>query len=149
MITEINESKMLTKHVSCECKCKFDGRKCNSDQKWNIDKCRCKCKKHHIYELEYIWNPATSSSKSNKYLASIIDDSVLTCDEIIEETKTIPINFNEKNITCKTKNIYKKYICFTCLFINCYSIIDSCWYFRLSNKISSKIKTLPSHITLC
>ena len=110
MITEINESKILTKHVSCECKCKFDGRKCNSDQKWNIDKCRCKCKKHHIYELEYIWNPATSSSKSNKYLASIIDDSVLTCDEIIEETKSIPINFNEKNITCKTKNIYKKYI---------------------------------------
>ena len=26
----INESKTLTKHVSCECKCKFDGRKCNS-----------------------------------------------------------------------------------------------------------------------
>ena len=24
MITGINESKILTKHVSCECKCKFD-----------------------------------------------------------------------------------------------------------------------------
>ena len=32
MITGINESKTLTKHISCECKCKFDGRKCNSDQ---------------------------------------------------------------------------------------------------------------------
>ena len=32
MITVINESKTLTKHVSCECKCRFDGRKCNSDQ---------------------------------------------------------------------------------------------------------------------
>ena len=30
MITGINESKTLTKHISCECKCKFDGRKCNS-----------------------------------------------------------------------------------------------------------------------
>ena len=24
-----NESKTLAKHVSCECKCKCDGRKCN------------------------------------------------------------------------------------------------------------------------
>ena len=26
-----NEWKTLPKHISCECKCKFDGRKCNSD----------------------------------------------------------------------------------------------------------------------
>ena len=32
IITGINESKTLTKHVSCECKCRFNGRKCNSDQ---------------------------------------------------------------------------------------------------------------------
>ena len=25
MITGINESKTLTKHISCKCKCKFDG----------------------------------------------------------------------------------------------------------------------------
>ena len=31
MITEINESKTLTKHTSCECKCKCDGRMCNSN----------------------------------------------------------------------------------------------------------------------
>ena len=34
IITEINESKALKKHISCECKCRFDGRKCNSDQWW-------------------------------------------------------------------------------------------------------------------
>ena len=39
MITRINETKTLTKHISCECKCKFDERKCNSDQWWNNDKC--------------------------------------------------------------------------------------------------------------
>ena len=32
MITRIKESKTLTKHISCECKCKFDGTKCNSNQ---------------------------------------------------------------------------------------------------------------------
>ena len=32
IITGINESKTLTKHISCECKCKFDEKKCNSKQ---------------------------------------------------------------------------------------------------------------------
>ena len=45
MITGINKSKTLTKHLSCKCKCKFDGRKCNSDQWWNNDKCWYDCKK--------------------------------------------------------------------------------------------------------
>ena len=44
----------------------------------------------------YIWNPTTCSCKNGKYLANIIDGSVITCDNIIEETKTIPTNFNEK-----------------------------------------------------
>ena len=39
-ICEIYKSKILTKHVSCECRCKFDGRKCNSNEQWNNDKCR-------------------------------------------------------------------------------------------------------------
>ena len=44
MITGINKSKTLTKHTPCECKCKFDGGKCNSDQWWNNNKCQCECK---------------------------------------------------------------------------------------------------------
>ena len=35
MITGIIESKTLTKHISCECKCKLDGTKCSSIQWWN------------------------------------------------------------------------------------------------------------------
>ena len=27
VVTDINESKTLTKHLSCECKCRFDGKK--------------------------------------------------------------------------------------------------------------------------
>ena len=38
MITEKNESKILTKDISCECKCKFDERKCNSNPKLHNDK---------------------------------------------------------------------------------------------------------------
>ena len=110
MITGINESKTLTKHISCECKCKFDGRNCNSDQWWNNDKCRCECKKRHVCEKDYVWNPATCNCENGKYLASIMDDSAITCDKIIEsyqeETTTISNNFNEKKATCKTQNFY-------------------------------------------
>ena len=60
--------------------------------------------KYHIFDKGYIWNPATCSYKNSIYLASIIDDSVNMCDEIVEETKTIPTNFNETNIICETKN---------------------------------------------
>ena len=38
MIKRINKSKTLIKHISCECRCEFDSRKCDSRQKWNNDK---------------------------------------------------------------------------------------------------------------
>ena len=41
IITGINESKTLTNHILCECKCNFDGRKWNSNQNWNNEKCWC------------------------------------------------------------------------------------------------------------
>ena len=83
-IAGVNESKTVTKHISWECKCKFDGRKCISNQKWNNDKCQCEWKNYNICEKDYIWNPATHSCENGKYLASIIDNSVITCDEIID-----------------------------------------------------------------
>ena len=44
MITGKNESKTLTKHISCKCKCKFNGRKFNSNQFWYNDKSWYECK---------------------------------------------------------------------------------------------------------
>ena len=100
--------------------------KCNLNQWWNNDKCRCECKKHHICEKDYVWNPTTYSCENGKYLASIMDDSMIICDEVIksydEEIKTIPTYFNKKNIKCKTQNVYV----LLDFFINCYYIIDSC-----------------------
>ena len=40
--------------------------------------------KNIIYvKKDYIWNPATCSCKNIKY-SSIIDDTVITCDKIID-----------------------------------------------------------------
>ena len=39
-----------------------------------------------------------------------MDYSAIICDEVIKsydkEIQTIPTNFNEKKVTCKTRNIY-------------------------------------------
>ena len=44
MITAINESKILTKYVSCKCERKSDGRKLRSNQNSDNYKRRCDCK---------------------------------------------------------------------------------------------------------
>ena len=64
----------------------------------------CVCKKRHLCKKYYIWNPATCICGNVNYLASIMDDSVITGDEIIdaetkwndEEAKTAPTNLHEK-----------------------------------------------------
>ena len=83
MITGINELKTLTKHISCKFKCRFDGRKCNSDQWWNNDKCRCECKKSHVCEKDCVWNPARCNCKNRKYFGNIMNNSTIMFDEII------------------------------------------------------------------
>ena len=115
MITGKNESKTLAKHVSWECKCRFDGRKWNADQWWNNDKCRRECKKRHVCEKDYVWNAATCSCENGKYLASIMDDLAIICDEVDadaeaklnDEAKSYDeTNINEKKATCKMQNFY-------------------------------------------
>ena len=56
--------------------------------------------------------------KYGKYLAGIIDDSAIICDEVMDadakpspknhydETKAIPTNFNEKKVTFKMQSVY-------------------------------------------
>ena len=128
-ITGINESKTLKKHISCECKCRFDERKCNSYQWWNNDKCICDCKKRHVCE-DYACSPATCRCENGKCLSSTMEDLAITCDEIIEsydeKTETFPTNFHEKKTTCKRKKIRNFILYFTCIIINYYSIIDIC-----------------------
>ena len=107
MITGINESKTLTKDILCERKCKFDGIKCNLDQWCGITRnVHVSVKTSYIIEKDYILQPTTRICKNGKYLASIMDDSAIVCNEVIEsydeEKKTIPTNFNENKAICKT-----------------------------------------------
>ena len=42
MITNKDEAKAMTEHISCDCKCKFNSTTCNSKQKWNNKTCHVK-----------------------------------------------------------------------------------------------------------
>ena len=54
----------------------------------------------NVCEKDYVWNPATCSCKNGKYLASVMDVSVIMCDEVIESYNE-ETNFNEKKAACK------------------------------------------------
>ena len=102
-------------------------------------------------EKDCIWNPFTCSCKNGKYLASIIDDSVIRCGEVIDaeaksndkETKTIPTNFNEKNITCKTQNFY---VLLAFLLVTIALLIAVSVYCYLIKYRANQKHSLPFHV---
>ena len=61
-----------------------------------VDKCRCECKKRRIYEKNYIWNPATCNHENGNYLASIMDDSAIICNEVIDVDAKLSLKDNEE-----------------------------------------------------
>ena len=78
MITGINESKTL-----------------------NVD---VNVKNGMLVKKDYVWNPATCNFENGKYLASIMDDSAIKCDEIIELYNE-ETNFDEKKAGCRTQHL--------------------------------------------
>ena len=68
IITNKNEAKTMTKHVSCDCKCKFNSTACNSSQKWNNKTCECEYKNYRKCKKDYSCNPRTSICEISKYL---------------------------------------------------------------------------------
>ena len=100
MMTGLNELKTLTKHIWCKFRCRFDGKKCNSNQWWNNDV--DVIVKKFMYVKKIVWNLATCNCENWKHLASIMDDEMIICDKFyIQKKKNLM-----KKITCKTQNFY-------------------------------------------
>ena len=58
---------------------------------------------HNASEKDCTWTPATHSCKSGKYVGSVIQDSAITCDEIIEATKAVQTKTtSRKTVPSKT-----------------------------------------------
>ena len=62
----------------------------------------------NVCEKDYVWNPDTCYCENRKYLASIMGDSAIMCDEVIESynkaTSNNKTKFNKEKATCKTQN---------------------------------------------
>ena len=82
IITGVNESNTYieAKHISSKCDCKFGGSQYKSNQKWNR---RLYLETWYMYLWEW-------------YVGSIIDDSVITCDIIINATDSASTNVPSK-----------------------------------------------------
>ena len=113
IITNRNEVKTLVKHISCDCKCKFNNTTCHSNQNWNNKTCQYEYKNYHTWKKDYSWNPSKCTCENGKYLKSNVDDSKIVYNEIIyaidivstKMTNTIPknmsINYHNKKVTYK------------------------------------------------
>ena len=66
MITNKNEAKAMVKHISCNCKCKFNSTTCNSNKEWNNKIIQFEFRNYHQCKKEYIWNPSTCICKNSK-----------------------------------------------------------------------------------
>ena len=124
MIANKNEAKPMTKHISCDCKCKYISMICILNQKWNNAARQCECKNYHKCEKDYSWNPNTCICKNCKYLKSIADTLVTECDEIVfimnivstKKTNTIATNVTSTaSINCHSKKVRDCYILHTVL----------------------------------
>ena len=69
MITNKDEAKAITKHVSCNFKCKSDSATCKSKQKWNNKTCQYELKNYHKYEKDYI----SRTCENTKYIKSVAE----------------------------------------------------------------------------
>ena len=81
MITNKNEAKTMTKHISSNCKCKLNSTTGNSKKKWNNKTCQCEYKIYHTSKIYYTWNPSTCTCENSKNLKGIADTSVMECDD--------------------------------------------------------------------
>ena len=119
MITKKKEAETMIKHISCDCKWKFNSTRYNSNQNWNNKTCQCKSKNYSKSEKDYSWNASTCFCENSKYLQSSADISVIACDEIIDTvdivstkmTKTIATNIIATNVTktCHSKKVRCKF----------------------------------------
>ena len=82
----------MTKHIPCDCKWKFNSTVCNSNQKWNIEICKCECKNDRKCKKDYSWNPSRCIFEHSKYLKSIADISVIEYDEVVSLTDIVSTN---------------------------------------------------------
>ena len=111
LMTRTNETRQIKWHEKYKCICRLDKIIYNNKQKWNKDKCRCKCKElidKSACEKGYTWNPSNCECecekacvgeyldyKNCKFRKKLTDKLIDNCTKTIEETELVNITFTE------------------------------------------------------
>ena len=114
IMSRANETRHISWHKNCPCKCRLDANVCNDKQHWSNDKCRCECKKlidNGKRDDGFVWNPSICECDKScdfaEYLdyanfkcrKRLIDKLVLECqDEILNTTDTMSIADKKSNM---------------------------------------------------
>ena len=106
MIANKNEARTMAKHISYDCKYKYNSTTFISNQKWTNETCQCKCKNYHKFKKDYSWNPSACICENSKYLKSIADTLVIACDEFIFVMDIVSTKMTKTIATNVTKNCH-------------------------------------------
>ena len=90
-----------------------------------------------------IWNPATCTCENDKHIGSIIDNSVFTCDDIVEKAKIT--SAKAVLTTCTSTNFY---ILLAFLLITIALLIAVSIYCYLIKYEAKQKPLLPCHYTI-
>ena len=125
LMLRTNETRHIKWHETCKYKCRLDASVCNNKQRWNDDKCRCKCEElidKGICDKRYAWNLSNykcecdKSCDFGKYLdyenckfkKILVDKLVEDCGENVDEAKLAEIALaeNENSYKCSSCTVY-------------------------------------------
>ena len=142
-MSRTNETRHISWHKTCSCKCRLEASVSNDKHRWNNDKCRRECKElidkgkcddgfiwnHSICECDKSFDVGEYLDYENcKCRKRLFDKLVLKCeDEILDTTDTISITYVKE--TCKNNCliyiILLKIMCLILLAI----VSISCYYY--------------------
>ena len=66
LMTLTNKTKQIIIHERCKCICRLDPIVCSNKQKWNKNKCRCKCLINNECNNNKFWNPSKCECECRK-----------------------------------------------------------------------------------
>ena len=76
-----NKTKQIKWHESCRCVCRLNPIICNNKERWNKDKCRCKCLVNRKCDNNLVWNPSNYKCEYKKKTGHLLTEE---CEEIID-----------------------------------------------------------------
>ena len=146
-VSQENETQKMTKHISCDCKCKFSSTL--SNQKWNDKTSQFECKNYLKCKKDYSRNSSTCVCENSRYLKSVADTSVIMYDKIksvmntlsTKKANTTATNVSINSHNKKVKNKIDCYILNT-VFISYRITINNCYYLLSYIKLRSKLKSI-------